>query len=208
NSSLFNASRVLGPALGGVVIAVAGTGVCFAFNAVSFLAVLAGLLAMREADLFPVARREQPTILRGTRDGLRWVWADRQVRTILIVVLVVSTFGFNMNVVLPLLASDTLHAGPRTFGLVSACFGLGALAGGLAVRGRRNGARFRGRRRGHGCGDDLRRLRLRRRPARLRPRPGTRAERRADRGLIRAFYKRFSIRRRSDDALKTRLGDL
>ena len=131
NSSLFNASRVLGPALGGVVIAVAGTGVCFAFNAVSFLAVLAGLLAMREADLFPVERRERPTILRGTREGLRWVWADRQVRTILIVVLVVSTFGFNMNVVLPLLASDTLHAGPRTFGLVSACFGLGALAGAL-----------------------------------------------------------------------------
>jgi MFS family permease len=131
NSSLFNASRVVGPALGGVVIAVAGTGFCFAFNAVSFLAVLAGLLAIRESELFPVERGARPTLLRGTREGLRWAWADRQIRTVLIVVLVVSTFGFNMNVVLPLLASDTLHAGPRTFGLVSACFGLGALVGAL-----------------------------------------------------------------------------
>jgi MFS family permease len=131
NSSLFNASRVLGPALGGIVIAAAGTGFCFAFNAVSFLAVLAGLVAMRESDLFPVERRELPSILHGTREGLRWVWADREIRTVLIVVLVVSTFGFNLNVILPLLASATLHAGPRTFGLLSAFFGLGALAGAL-----------------------------------------------------------------------------
>jgi MFS family permease len=131
NSSLFNASRVIGPALGGVVIALAGTGFCFAFNAVSFLAVLAGLLALRESELFRVERGERPTLFRGTREGLRWVWADRQIRTVLIVVLVVSTFGFNMNVVLPLLASNTLHAGPRTFGLVSASFGLGALVGAL-----------------------------------------------------------------------------
>jgi len=131
NSSLFNASRVLGPALGGVVIAAFGTGVCFAFNAISFVAVLAGLFLMRESELHPVERRERPTILRGTCEGLRWAWRDRPVRTVLLVVLVVSTFGFNMNVLLPLLASDTLHAGPTTFGVVSALFGAGALAGAL-----------------------------------------------------------------------------
>jgi MFS family permease len=131
NSSLFNASRVLGPALGGVVIAAFGTGFCFAFNAISFAAVLGGLLLMRESELHPVERRERPTILGGTRDGLRWVWGDRSVRTVLVVVLIVSTFGFNMNVLLPLLASQTLHAGPRTFGVVSAFFGAGALCGAL-----------------------------------------------------------------------------
>jgi MFS family permease len=135
NSSLFNASRVLGPALGGVVIAAFGTGLCFVVNAVSFLAVLAGLLAMRESELFPVERRERPTLLRGTGDGLRWAWRNRPVRAVLVVVLVVSTFGFNMNVVLPVLAADTLHAGPQTFGVVSACFGAGALVGALLAAG-------------------------------------------------------------------------
>lgn len=131
NSSLFNASRVLGPAAGGVLIAAFGTGACFALNAASFLAVLAGLLAMRESELFPVERRERPTILRGTREGLHWAWHDRTTRAVLIVVLVVATFGFNLNVVLPLLSSKTLHAGPGTFGLLSAFFGLGALVGAL-----------------------------------------------------------------------------
>ena len=131
NSSLFNASRVLGPALGGIVIAAFGTGFCFAFNAISFAAVLVGLLLMRESELHPVQRGERPTILRGTREGLQWAWSQRSVRTVLLVVLVVSTFGFNMNVLLPLLASSTLHAGPQTFGIISAFFGAGALAGAL-----------------------------------------------------------------------------
>jgi MFS family permease len=95
------------------------------------VAVLAGLLAMRVSDLFPAERHERLPILRGAGEGLRWAWADRRVRTVLLLVLVVSTFGFNLNVVLPLLASHTLHAGPGTFGLVSAFFGLGALAGAL-----------------------------------------------------------------------------
>jgi MFS family permease len=135
NASLFNASRVLGPALGGVVIAVFGTGLCFAFNAVSFLAVLAALVLMRESELFPVARHERPTLLRGTREGLRWAWQDRPVRTVLVLVLAVSTFGFNFNVLLPVLASKTLAAGPQTFGIVSAFFGAGALVGALLAAG-------------------------------------------------------------------------
>ncbi len=134
NSSLFNASRVLGPALGGIVIAAAGTGFCFAFNAVSFLAVLAGLLLVRERELFPVERAPQrPTILRGAREGLGYVRRDRRIRTVLAIVLVVSTFAFNFNVLLPVLAAKTLAAGPRTFGVISASFGAGALVGALVA---------------------------------------------------------------------------
>src|SRR5919206_528728 len=70
NSSLFNASRILGPAIGGAVIAAAGVGFCFALNAASFLAVLAGLLAIRESELHPVEQAEQPPFLRGVREGL------------------------------------------------------------------------------------------------------------------------------------------
>ena len=133
NSSLFNMSRVVGPALAGVVIAAAGSGVCFILNAVSFLAVLAGLLAMRTDELYPVERGEPPTVIRGTREGLVYVLRSHDVTLVLAIVTVMSAVGFNFNVILPLLASNTLHTGPRTFGLLSACFGAGALAGALVA---------------------------------------------------------------------------
>jgi MFS family permease len=132
NSSLFNASRVIGPALGGVVIAVFGLGFCFVSNAISFLAVLASLLLMDVRKLFPVKRPDvRPTIWRGTREGISFALGNRRVRVTLLIVLVVSTLGFNLNVILPVLASKTLLAGPQTFGIISACFGAGALIGAL-----------------------------------------------------------------------------
>jgi MFS family permease len=131
NSSVFNASRIFGPALAGVLLAAFGAGICFAINAVSFLAVLVGLLMMRPSEFFPVAKSEPPTMLRGVREGISYARRSREVLLILILVLVVSTFCLNFNVILPVLAKETLHAGPRTFGILSAAFGLGALIGGL-----------------------------------------------------------------------------
>jgi MFS family permease len=131
NSSLFNMSRAVGPGLAGIVIAAAGAGVCFVLNAVSFLAVLAGLLAMRRADLYPLERTGRPTLFRGTGEALAYVRRSHDVAVLLGVVAVMSAVGFNFNVIVPLLASNTLHAGPRAFGLLSACFGSGALAGAL-----------------------------------------------------------------------------
>jgi MFS family permease len=133
NSSLFNMSRVVGPALAGVMIAAVGAGACFALNALSFLAVLAGLLAMRAEELYPVERPELPSVLRGTREGLAYVLRSQDVSLVLLIVTAMSVVGFNFNVILPLLASNTLHAGPREFGVLSACFGAGALAGALAA---------------------------------------------------------------------------
>jgi len=133
NSSLFNGARVVGPALGGAVVALAGAGVCFAFNAVSFIAVLAGLLAMRAHELLPVERNaERLRLLTGTREALRYVRATPRVATVLGLVAVGSAFGFNFNVLLPVMAKSTLHAGPGTFGAVTAFFGGGALLGALA----------------------------------------------------------------------------
>ncbi|HZG36000.1 MAG TPA: MFS transporter [Gaiellaceae bacterium] len=132
NAGLFNASRVVGPALAGVIIAVWGVGVCFAINTVSFLAVLAGLLLMRAEELVPVLREgAPPTLMRGVGEGLRYAWRSPQIRLVLLIVTVVSTVGFNFHVILPLLASDTLRAGPEVFGILSACFGGGALLGAL-----------------------------------------------------------------------------
>jgi MFS family permease len=136
NASLFNASRVIGPAVAGVLIAWVGVGACFLVNTVSFLAVLASLLAMRAADLFPVEQAaERPEILRGTREGIVYAWRSPEVRLVLAIVTVISTVGFNFHVVLPLLASETLKTGPEVFGILSASFGAGALAGALLSAG-------------------------------------------------------------------------
>jgi MFS family permease len=133
NSGLLNASRVIGPALAGVLIASVGTGVCFLINTASFLAVLAALVLMRESELYPRTRDRTATVLAGTREGLRFAWADPQTRAVLSVVTVIGLVGLNFNTVVPLLASDTLHVNARTFGLLSAAFGLGALGGALAT---------------------------------------------------------------------------
>ncbi|HZQ63975.1 MAG TPA: MFS transporter [Gaiellaceae bacterium] len=133
NSSLFNAGRVVGPAVGGVLIAAVGAGWCFAINAVSFLAVLAGLLLMRPDELFPLDRGHEPQrALAAAREGLEYMWRSPQVKLVLAVTLVVSATGFNFRVLLPVLAERTLHAGATTFGVLFASFGCGALMGALA----------------------------------------------------------------------------
>jgi MFS family permease len=133
NSSLFNTARIFGPALAGVLIAAFGAGWCFAINAASFLAVLGSLLAMRVSELFPLADRRRPTLWRGTREGFRYARRNRTVWVILMMMVIFSSICFNFNILLPLLAKNTLSAGPRTFGIISACFGAGALIGALSA---------------------------------------------------------------------------
>ena len=133
NSGLFNGSRVIGPAIAGLVIAAVGTGVCFIINAVSFLAVLTALAIVREEELRTVEKDPSARVVDGLRRAFAHAWGDPQLRLILTVVFVVSTVGFNFHVLVPLLASDTLHVGPEGFGFLSAAFGLGALVGALAA---------------------------------------------------------------------------
>jgi MFS family permease len=133
NTSVFNASRIVGPGIAGVLIASVGVGACFALNTVSFVAVLAALLVMDTRALHPVERAEErPTLLRGVREGLAYARADRRVSLVLLLVGVVGTLGVNNGVILPVLAAE-LHAGPEVFGLLSATFGAGALVGALAT---------------------------------------------------------------------------
>jgi MFS family permease len=131
NSSLFNASRVIGPAIAGVLIAAVGTGWCFVVNTASFVAVLAALVAMRPEELVEVEKDADATVVGGIREGFRWVVGDHTARTVLVVVTALSALGFNFHVLVPLLGSAALDVGPRGFGLLSTAFGLGALAGAL-----------------------------------------------------------------------------
>jgi MFS family permease len=132
NASLFNASRTVGPAIAGLVIAAAGVGVCFVVNAFSFLAVLTALALMRREELHPVEREETPpSLLRSIGDGIGYVRRSPRVRFLIGAVAVISLVSLNFNVLLPILASETLDVGPEGFGILSACFGLGALGGAL-----------------------------------------------------------------------------
>lgn len=133
NTGLFNGSRIVGPAIAGLIIAAAGTGICFVLNAISFLAVLTALALLRAEELHPVAKDPSAKVVDGIRRAVAVAWRDPQLRSILTVVTVVATVGFNFHVLVPLLAADTLHVGPEGFGLLSASFGLGALVGALTT---------------------------------------------------------------------------
>jgi MFS family permease len=133
NSSLFNLARIFGPAVAGVVIAAAGIGWCFVVNTVSFVAVLAALLAMRVGELYPLEGRRRPTVWRGTHEGFAYARRNLTVQVTLTMMAVFASICFNFNILLPLLAKDTLDAGPRTFGIISAAFGAGALVGALSA---------------------------------------------------------------------------
>jgi MFS family permease len=132
NSGVFNGARIFGPALAGVLIAAAGAGVCFAVNAASYIAVLVGLLMMRPQEFHAVERRERSrTLYGGLKEGISYAHRDEQIWLMLTLVAVMSTFTLNFNVLLPVLAKQTLHSGPETFGVLSGVFGVGALIGAL-----------------------------------------------------------------------------
>jgi MFS family permease len=129
NSVVMNASRVVGPAIGGLVIVLFSLSVCFFLNAVSYLAVLIGLSMMRTADLHrtPPVEKARGQI----RDGLRYVWRTPPLRNTLIAMAVIGIFAYNFTVTLALLAKTTFHGGAGTYSLLTACMGVGAIIGGL-----------------------------------------------------------------------------
>jgi MFS family permease len=132
NSSVFNAARIVGPGIGGLLIAAVGVGTAFAINAASFVAVLIGLLLMDTSRFVAFEAREVvPTLMGGLREGFTYARESPHVRLVLMMLVAISTIAMNFNVLLPVLASKTLDSGPDIFGLIAACFGAGALVGGL-----------------------------------------------------------------------------
>lgn len=129
NSSLVNASRLIGPSIAGVLIAAVGEGWCFAADAFSYLFVVASLLAMR--GIRPRPPRDTTGVLTDLRAGIRYVAGFAPVRVVLILLAVVSLTGFPYVVLMPVFARDVLGGGPHTLGLLMAATGVGALAGAL-----------------------------------------------------------------------------
>jgi MFS family permease len=136
NSSMVNAARLLGPSIGGVVIAAVGEGWCFFGDAVSYLAVIASLLLMRLAAR---PRREpgKKRVLPELREGWAYVAGSPPIRTILLLLAVVSLVGMPYTVLMPVFASTILHGGPHTLGFLMAATGVGALLGAIFLASRR-----------------------------------------------------------------------
>ncbi|GGJ28457.1 MFS transporter [Deinococcus roseus] len=132
NSTIFNSARILGPSLGGVLLASVGAGWCFLINALAFLPVVWGLIRMNPEELFPLKKSVQKeSLIKQLNQGLCYAFQTPELQMPFIVLLVVSLFCLNFNVSLPIVASHLLHTDAVGFGLISAVFGGGALLGAL-----------------------------------------------------------------------------
>lgn len=143
NSSLFNMARIVGPGIGGLIIAWQGEASLFLLNAISFIPVIAGLALIDPRQLHAqVKHSSQQGQKQGTfqslREGLTYIAHAPAVFLIIVVIGTVSLFGINFNVVLPLFATDVLHAGPAGFGFISSAFGFGSLLSALWLAWRSN----------------------------------------------------------------------
>lgn len=130
NSATFNASRIVGPALAGLAIHQWGTAWVFLANAVSYGAVIAGLLMMRTSELYPSAR--QPAHKGQLREGVRYVRERRRLLVPILLVFMVGTFGLNFQITLSLVAKNVFHTGASSFGLLTSAFAVGSLLGALS----------------------------------------------------------------------------
>ena len=134
NSAVFMGSRVLGPALAGLLIHAVHLASPFLVDGLSYLALIVALALMRPEDLHP---QQRTTRARGhLMAGFRYVWGTPELRRPLLVLAVVCTFSFNWAVLVPLLAVQTFHGGPGTFGLMSAMTGIGSFVGAIFMANR------------------------------------------------------------------------
>lgn len=139
NSTSFNAARMIGPAVAGLVIAAIGTGWAFLINGASFVAVLISLALLRGSELRPNARAHRA---RGSfTEGLRYVWGRPDLKAILVMLFLIGTFGLNFPIFISAMAVKVFHADARGYGLLSSIMAIGTVTGALLGAARRK-ARF------------------------------------------------------------------
>ena len=134
NSTMVNLARVVGPAIGGVLIATTGVGICFLINAASFIVVIWTLVHLDRSAITP-----STPLVRGKgqlREGLRYVARTPELGIPLLMMALAGVFAFEFQVTLPVLAKQALDQGSEGFGLMTAAMGVGAVGGGLLVAAR------------------------------------------------------------------------
>jgi MFS family permease len=136
NSSMVNGARLVGPSVAGVLIAVAGEGWCFLLDGVSYVAVIASLMMMRLAETEP--RGGDKRVLLELRDGFRYAFGFAPIRSVLLLVTLISLMGMPYTVLMPVVADQVLHGGPHTLGFLMGATGIGALGGAVYLASRRS----------------------------------------------------------------------
>ncbi len=134
NSTSFNAARMIGPAVAGLLIAKVGIGWAFLLNGLSFAAVLVSMSFFRFSELHPRARAHRTTS--GFVEGLRYVWGKPDLGAILIMLFLIGTFGLNFPIFIATMAVRVFHSDARGFGLLSSIMAVGTFSGALFAAGR------------------------------------------------------------------------
>ena len=136
NSTMVNGARLIGPSVAGVLIAAVGEGICFLLNGLTFIAVIAALLAMI------VQPKEKPVqsqrIRQQLREGFAYAFASLPIRALILLLAVISLMGMPFVVLMPIFADKILHGGPQTLGFLMGASGIGALMGALYLASRKN----------------------------------------------------------------------
>jgi len=135
NSLVFNAARLIGPSFAGILVALFGEGICFLFNGLSYIAVIAALLGMHITHRVIVCQDKH--IIHGLREGVNYAFRDKLIRSILLLTGLVSMMGMSYVVLMPVFAKDVLHGDANTLGFLMGSTGLGALVGAFFLASRK-----------------------------------------------------------------------
>ena len=136
NSSMFSSARLVGPAIAGLMIATVGTGACFLIDGVSYIAVIAGLLAMKLSNQSRSLPQTTGSIWNQLKEGFDYAFGFPPIRAILLLIALVSFVGMPYTTLTPIFASEVLHGGPQTLGFLMAASGLGALVSAIYLSSR------------------------------------------------------------------------
>ena len=137
NSAIVNVSRLIGPAVAGILVALVGEGYCFLINAISFMAVIVALLAMKIKKFQPASSGKN--VLHEVREGLRYAFGSTPIRWLLILLGIISIAGMPYTILMPIFAKDIFNGSSYTLGFLMASSGVGALIGGIYLAARKTG---------------------------------------------------------------------
>ena len=136
NSSMFNSARLIGPSVAGILISVTGEGICFLINGLSYIFVIVFLLKMNISPREIKAKSAQA--FKGFKEGFKYTFGFLPIRSILLLLSLVSLMGMPFTVLMPVFAKTILHGGSHTFGFLMGAMGLGALISAIYMASRKN----------------------------------------------------------------------